>query len=363
MIKVSRPMWENQKIQTLLGIEHPIIHAPMAGASNPKMVAAVSNAGCLGSYGAAPLSTDALREAVRTIRSLTTRPFNMNLFASASENFDTQALPGPHYRALLAGYHREVELGDIPEPQPLFGPADDQLQVLIDEQVPVISFHFGIEPYQVDAIHAAGLKVLCSATTVEEALYLDDLGVDAIIAQGAEAGGHRGTFIGSANHALIGTLALVPQVVDRVTKPVIAAGGIMDGRGIVACAALGASAVQMGSAFLGCDEVGLHPTWKAKLSRSAASDTLVTSAISGKPARGLRTRYINEVESLTEPLLPYPLQYSMSAPLRKAAAKEGNPDFLVMWSGQGAGLFRQMPAAKLIATLNTEAAEIRRNLA
>ena len=355
-------MWQNQQIQPLLGIEHPIIHAPMAGVSNPKMVAAISNAGCLGSYGAAPLSTDALRETVRAIRSLTAKPFNINLFASASEKFDTQALPGPLYRELLTGYHREVELGDPPGPQPLFGPADDQLQVLIDEKVPVISFHFGIEPHQVNAIHSAGLKVLCSATTVEEAQYLDDLGVDAIIAQGAEAGGHRGTFIGSANHALIGTLALVPQIVDCVTKPVIAAGGIMDGRGIVACAALGASAVQMGSAFLGCDEIDLHQAWKAKLSNSAASDTLVTSAISGKPARGIRNRYIDEVESLPESLLPYPLQYSMSAPLRKAAAKASNTDFLVMWSGQGVGLFRQMPAAELVSTLNAEVAEIRGNL-
>lgn len=355
-------MWRNQRIQTLLSIEHPIIHAPMAGSSNPKIVAAISNAGGLGSYGAAPLSTDALRETIRAIRSLTAKPFNINLFATATEKFDAQATPGPRYRELLTGFHRELELGDLPEPQPLFGPADDQLQVLIEEKVPVISFHFGIEPYQVDAIHAAGLKVLCSATTVEEAQYLDDLGVDAVIAQGAEAGGHRGTFIGSAEHALIGTLALVPQIVDRVTTPVIAAGGIMDGRSIVACAALGASAVQMGSAFLGCDEVNLNTAWKERLSNSTASDTLVTRAISGKPARGLRNRYITEVESLTESLLPYPLQYSMLGPLRKAATKASNPDFLVMWSGQGVGLFRQMPAAALIKTLNAEVAEIRGSL-
>ena len=352
-------MWRNQRIQNLLGIEHPIIHAPMAGSSNPTMVAAVSNAGGLGSFGAAPLSADALRETIRAIRSLTAKPFNVNLFATATEKFDAQATAGSAYRALLAGYHQELKLGDIPEPQPLFGPADDQLQVLIDEQVGVISFHFGIEPYQVEAIHAAGLKVLCSATTVEEARYLDDLGVDAIIAQGAEAGGHRGTFIGSAEQALIGTLALVPQIVDSVAAPIIAAGGIMDGRGIVACAALGASAVQMGSAFLGCNEVNLNPAWKESLANSAASDTLVTTAISGKPARGLRTRYITEVESLTESLLPYPLQYSMSGPLRKAATKASDPDFLVMWSGQGVGLFRQMPAAELIKTLSAEVAEIR----
>ncbi|MFT4819760.1 MAG: nitronate monooxygenase [Candidatus Azotimanducaceae bacterium] len=356
-------MWQDKRIQTLLDIEHPIIQAPMAGSSNPIMVAAISNAGGLGSYGAAPLSTDALRETIRAIRSLTAKPFNINLFATATEKFDARAAPGDGYLELLTSFHRELELGDIPTPQSLFGPADDQLQILIDEQVPVISFHFGIEAHQVDAIHKAGLKVLCSATTVDEAQYLDSLGVDAIIAQGAEAGGHRGTFIGSAEHALIGTLALVPQVVDRVATPVIAAGGIMDGRGIVACAALGASAVQMGSAFLGCDELGLNKAWKEGLAHSTASDTVVTRAISGRPARGLRNRYITEVESLTEPLLPYPLHYSMSAPLRKAATKANNSDFLVMWAGQGVGLFRQMPAAELISVLNAEVAEIRGKLA
>ncbi|MFT5012576.1 MAG: nitronate monooxygenase [Candidatus Azotimanducaceae bacterium] len=356
-------MWQSKRIQSLLNIAHPIVHAPMAGASSAEMVAAVSNAGCLGSFGASPLSVDQLRSTIQKIRSLTSKPFNINLFASSTEDIDHAAPMGADYKALLAGYHKELGLGELPTPRPIFGPAESQLQVLIEEKVPVISFHFGIEAHQVAAIHDAGLKVLCSATTVEEALHLDQLGVDAIIAQGTEAGGHRGTFIGPSEQALIGTLALVPQIVDRVSVPVIAAGGIMDGRSIVACAALGASAAQMGTAFLGCAETPLVDIWRQKLSAASASDTLVTRAISGKPARGLRNRYITEVESLKENLLPYPLHYSMSGPLRSAAIKTSNADFLGMWSGQGVGLFRSMPAAALITTLIEEIAEVRRQLA
>lgn len=355
-------MWQSQQIQKLLNIEHPIIHAPMAGASSAEMVAAVSNAGCLGSFGASPLSVDQLRDTIRRIRELTKNAFNINLFASATEAVDHSAPMGSDYQKLLSGYHQEFGLGDLPKPKSIFGPAAAQLEVLIEEKVPVISFHFGIEAAQVNAIHAAGLKVLCSATTVEEALHLDQLGVDAIIAQGTEAGGHRGTFLGPADQGLIGTLALVPQIVDRVSVPVIAAGGIMDGRGIVACAALGASAVQIGTAFLGCTESPIADIWRQKLTSASASDTMVTWAISGKPARGLRNRYITEVESLEENLLPYPLHYSMSGPLRSAATKAGNPDFLGMWSGQGVGLFRSMPAAEFINTLNKEIASLRKGL-
>lgn len=356
-------MWRNPRIQTLFQIEHPILQAPMAGSSNAQATAAASNAGALGSFGAAPTSPDALRKVIHEIRQQTDQPFNINLFAPGSEQFDSAALPNEKFKQKLTQYHDELGLGELPQPKGLFGPSEQQLEVLIEEKVPVISFHFGIEARHVSAIHEAGLKVICSATTVAEAIHLEQLGVDAIIAQGGEAGGHRGTFLGEPNDALIGTLALVPAIVDRVSVPVIAAGGIMDGRGMVACAALGASAVQLGTAFLGCKETPISDVWRDNLASSDADRTTVTRVVSGKPARGLKTRYITEIEALNEPLLPYPLQYSMSGPLRAHAIRQNVADFSVMWSGQGVSLYRSTTIAELIHQLVSEAQDARIDVA
>ncbi|MBT3427398.1 MAG: nitronate monooxygenase [Gammaproteobacteria bacterium] len=350
-------------IKQLFGIDHPILQAPMAGASNPDLVAAVSNAGGLGGLGAAAMPPETLRKQVQAIKQKTNQAFNVNLFAPASEIFDQEARPGEKLRSVLAGYHHEFGLGEIPSPGNLFGPAELQLQVLLDEKVPVISFHFGIERAHVDAIHAAGLKVICTATHVSEATLLERFGVDAVIAQGSEAGGHRGTFLGAYQDALIGTLALVPQIVDAVSIPVIAAGGVMDARGIIACHALGAQAVQLGTAFLGCPESGIPDAWRQSLLASQASQTTVTEAMSGKPARGIRNRYITEVEKLDEPLLPYPLQYAISGALRKQAAETDNPDFMAMWSGQGVGLIQPLSAAELMQKLITDTEKLRKQLA
>lgn len=347
-------MWRDRRILDLLGIEHPVILAPMAGASSPDLVAAVSEAGGLGSFGGAGTPPDRLRNTVQVIRQKTNRPFNINLFSAYTEEFDRDARPGPALTERLAAYHAEMGLGHVPEPGPLFGPAEDQFEVLVEEGVPVVSFHFGVDPRLVARAHDMGAKVLCSATTVAEARELEDLGVDAVIAQGAEAGGHRGTFTVDYAMALIGTMALVPQVVDAVSVPVIAAGGIMDARGIAAALALGASAVQMGTAFLACPESPIPDVWKRALDTAEADSTVVTEAMSGKPARGIRNRYIEEVEALGEPFLPYPAQYSVSRDLRKAAAAEDNADFIAMWSGQGVGLIRQTPAAALVADLVSE---------
>ena len=211
--------------------------------------------------------------------------------------------------------------------------------------------------------HEAGAKVLCSATTVAEAKELEDMGVDAVIAQGSEAGGHRGTFTVDYRRALIGTMALVPQIVDAVSVPVIAAGGIMDARGVVASLALGASAVQLGTAFLGCPETPIGDAWRDSLNAAEAEATTVTEALSGKPARGIRNRYIDEVEALQEPLLPYPAQYSVSRDLRKAAAERGNPDFIAMWAGQGVGLIGRRAAADLVNDLVVESQQLLGRLA
>lgn len=356
-------MWPDRTLLDLLGIEHPIIQAPMASATNPVLVAAVSNCGGLGSFGAAGTPPPQLRETVRAIRQRTNRPFNINLFAAHTEVFDRDARPGPRLAEQLAAYHAEFGLGDIPQPGPMFGPFDEQLEVLIEEKVPVISFHFGADAAAVEKAQSGGAKVLCSATTVAEAKSLEQAGVDVVIAQGGEAGGHRGTFSIDYERALIGTIALVPQVVDAVNVPVVAAGGVMDARGIVASLALGASGVQMGTAFLGCPEMSVLNAWRSALRSAAAEDTKVTTAVSGRPARAVRNRYIEEVEELGESLLPYPAQYSISRDLRKSAAERDDAGFMAMWAGQGVGLIRNQPVEALMRELVESARDLLRKLA
>lgn len=356
-------MWNDQRLLDLLEIEHPIIQAPMAGSTTPELVAAVNEAGALGSFGAAGSSPAALRSTIQEIRALTDRPFHINLFNPGTEEYDREARPGERLGERLATYHAELKLGPVPEPIPLFGPATEQLEVLLDEAVPVISFHFGVDADTVSRAHDGGAKVLCSATTVSEARYLEEAGVDAIIAQGAEAGGHRGTFDGDYQRALIGTIALVPRVVDEVSVPVIAAGGIMDARGVVACLALGASAVQLGTAFLGCPEASVPGVWREALDAAEAETTTVTEACSGKPARAIRNRYIDELEAIDEPLLPYPAQLSVSRELRREAARQGDSGFVAMWAGQGVGLIRRQAAAELVSQLVTDSRELMNRLA
>jgi nitronate monooxygenase len=356
-------MWADRRVLDLLDIEHPIIQAPMAGATSSELVGAVSAAGGLGSHGAAGDPPDRLRATVQAIRQRTNRAFSVNLFASQIEDYDRDARPGPRLSERLNAYHAELGLGAVPDPRPLFGPVREQFDILIEEGVPIISFHFGADADLVDRAHEAGVRVLSSATTATEAKRLEDIGVDAVIAQGGEAGGHRGTFTVDYRQALIGTMALVPQVVDAVSVPVIAAGGIMDARGVVASLALGASAVQMGTAFLGCPEAPIPDAWRASLQSAEAEATTVTEAISGKAARGIRNRYIDEVEALDEPLIPYSAHYSLSIDLRRAAAKQGIADFIALWAGQGVGLIRQRPAADLVNDLVAESQKLLGRLA
>ena len=351
-------MWQDRRILDLLDIEHPIILAPMASATNAELVAAVSETGGLGSFGAAGTPPDRLRATVQAIQQRTGRPFNINLFSAHTEEFDRSARPGPQLAARLEAYHAELGVPRVPDPAPMFGPAEEQFDVLIEEGVPIISFHFGADARLVEKAHGSGAKVLCSATTVAEAKALEDIGIDAVIAQGSEAGGHRGTFTVDYRQALIGTMALVPQIVDAVSVPVIAAGGIMDARGVVASLALGASAAQLGTAFLGCPETPIGDAWRESLQAAEAEATTVTEAMSGTPGRGIRNRYIDEVEALDEPILPYPAQYSISRDLRKAAAERGDTDFIAMWAGQGVGLIRQLPAADLVNELIVESQKL-----
>ena len=352
------------KVQQLLGTDLPIIMAPMAGASNAAFVAAVSNTGALGSLGAASISPTKLEAELHALRQQTNRSYNVNLFSASTESYDETVTPGPQLTRALAQFHSEHNLGEPPAPRRLFGPADEQLDVLLAAEVPVISFHFGVDAPTVAKAKSRGAVVLCSATTVAEARSLEAAGVDLIIAQGAEAGGHRGTFEGDYRNALIGTMALVPQVVDAVSVPVIAAGGIMDARGVLAALSLGAGAAQMGTAFLGCTEAPIPKVWQQRLGSADASDTRVTLALSGKPARGLANRYVEalEVVEQDEGLLPYPAHYSLSAKLRAHAAKTDNADFLAMWAGQGVGLLQQHSAAELVEQLMQDLRQLNRSL-
>lgn len=338
----------------LLGCAYPVIQAPMAGATTPALAAAVANAGGLGSLGAAMLAPEQLRSAIRELRGATNRPFNVNFFVHRPPTPDPAR--EERMRARLAPYYAELGITPppaLPEPPPPFD--DARLEIVLRERPGVVSFHFGLpDAAQLRAIKEAGIRVLSSATTVAEACWLEERGVDAVIAQGYEAGGHRGTFLGDIDAARVGTMALVPQIVDAVACPVIAAGGIMDGRGIAAALALGAAGAQLGTAFLGCPEANVHPLYRQALQASRDDGTRVTRAFSGRPARALVNRYLDEMADAEAATLDFPLQRALAGPLAEAAAARGSADFVAMWAGQGAPLLRPLPAAELVGVLIAE---------
>jgi nitronate monooxygenase len=359
----------------LVGTRYPIVQAPIAPYTTPELVAAVSEAGGLGTLAAALMPPDAMRDAVGRIRSLTDRPFGVNLFAPLDPPTAEPAAVAA-MQSLLARHRAELGL---PEPQPPSAPPagafETQLAVVVDARVPVFSFTFGIPP--LDAAREAGCVVLGTATTVAEAVELERAGVDAVVAQGSEAGGHRGTFrsppprraepsAGSRlgrGGALVGGLALVPQIVDAVRVPVVAAGGIMDGRGIAAALALGAEGVQLGTAFLATRESTASTAHKQAV-RSAADDaTVVTTSQSGRAARLIATPLVDELEESGLEPLPYPLQGQLLADVRAAAAERGRADLLFLLAGQGAGLARDVSAAELVEMLERETSEVLARLA
>lgn len=345
----------------MLGIEHPIIQAPMAGATTPELVAAVSKAGGLGMLGAANLSPAQIADAVTAVRSLTDRPFGVNLFAGGRE--DVADVDPQPMLAILADYHAELGLPAPVAPALDPDPFPGQLEAVLTTQVPIFSFTFGIPAPGVFAeLRHRDIAILGTATTVDEARQLVAAGVDAVIAQGSEAGGHRATFAAPFETALIGTMALVPQVVDAVPVPVVAAGGIMDGRGIVAAEALGASAVQMGTAFLTCRETNASDTSKAAVRSTQSEQTALTRAFSGRPARGMVNELTQAVAGREDAILPFPLQSAATQLLRSEAAIRGDTRFLSLLAGQGASLARDLSAAELVRQLVEEAEAIRAGL-
>jgi nitronate monooxygenase len=340
-----------------LGLRHPVIQAPLAGGGDtPALVAAVCEAGALGFIGASYLTPRQIAEASQAVRARTGHPFGVNLFAP---------LPAPEAprepgRALerLEAFYAELAL---PRPELPTLAADafaEQLAAALESGAAVFSFTFGVLPASaLEAIKARGMFVMGTATTVEEAVALEQAGVDAIVTQGSEAGGHRGTFAGAFEAGLVGTMALVPQVVDAVRVPVIASGGIMDGRGIAAALALGASAVQMGTAFLTCHEAGIPDAYKEAILGAHEDGTRLTRAFSGRPARGIVNRFMTEIDRTPEAILPFPLQNTLTRPLRSAAARQGRAEFLSLWAGQAVRLARRQSAADLVARLAKETEE------
>ena len=339
-----------------LGIELPIIQAPMASATTPELAAAVCEAGALGSLGFAYTQPEAMMRDAERVRAMTTRPFNLNLFLSKSPGTveaaaQTAALDavGPYFE----------ELG-LKRPQPVKAPyapdQEAQLDAIEAIRPAVFTLHFGeIDPRRLHALKANGIRIGCSATCVAEAKHLEALGVDFIIAQGAEAGGHRGSFLRDPYETMTGTLALTRLIVKAVKTPVVAAGGIMDGAGIAAVLALGAQAAQIGTAFLPCPESAASAPHKAAVLAAQEDDTRLTEKFSGRTARGLENRYMREMRDKTN--LPFPAQNALVAPLRAASSKAANPDFIAMWAGQAAALARELPAAELITTLRDETIE------
>jgi nitronate monooxygenase len=349
-------MWPRTDFVELLGIAHPIVQAPMSGFTSPALAAAVSNAGALGSIGCAGQPLALVREQVATLRQATNRPFNLNFFVHKHPRADPEETA--RVRARLAPYFAQYGLGPVPEPTepfPTFG--DEQLSLILELRPHAVSFHFGLpEPATVQRIKEAGSIILSSATTVAEARSLKASGADVIIAQGFEAGGHRGTFSDSAGAGMVGTLALVPQIVDAVSVPIIAAGGIADGRGIAAAFALGASGVQIGTAFLGCQETTISPLHRAQLRAASDDATEVTRAFTGRPARAIRTRFIAEMTD--GEALEFPLQASLTTPLRQLADEAAQAAFTPFWAGQAAALMRELPAGQLVEVLVAEAQRI-----
>lgn len=339
-------------LQHLLGIDLPIIQAPMAGVQTHALAVAVSTAGGLGSLPCAMLGQDALRAELAEIKARTHRPFNVNFFCHTPPAPDAGREAA--WRAALSPYYKEYGLDANAIPAgPGRAPFDSGAAELLSEfRPPVVSFHFGLPSAELLArVRAWGAKVLCSATTVEEARWLEARGIDAIIAQGLEAGGHRGIFLSDDLTTQVGTFALLPQIVKAVNLPVIAAGGITDAKGVAAAMALGAAGAQVGTAYLLCPEATTSAVHRAALKSKAAQHTALTNLFTGRPARGILNRMMKELGPISAAVPAFPLAVAAIAPLRAQAESRGSGDFSPLWSGQNADGCREIPAAQLTREL------------
>ncbi len=341
-------------LQQLLGIELPIVQAPMAGVQGSALAIAVSNAGGLGSLPCAMLDVSAIRTELATIKAQTTKPFNVNFFCHVppAPNAEREA----RWRDALAPYYAEfgIDAHTIPQGAGRNPFSVEAAQVLSEFKPGVVSFHFGLPSAELlTRVRSWGAKVWSSATTVEEARWLEAHGVDVIIAQGLEAGGHRGMFLTEDLTAQVSTFALLPQIVRAVNLPVVAAGGIADAKGVAAAMALGAAGVQVGTAYLLCPEATTSPLHRAALKSDAARHTALTNVFTGRPARGIVNRVMRELGPISAAAPAFPLAPAAVAPLRARAESQGSGDFSPLWAGQNVSGCKEIPAAELTRQLAT----------
>ncbi|WP_246938593.1 NAD(P)H-dependent flavin oxidoreductase [Bacillus pinisoli] len=342
----------NTRITEMLSIRYPIIQAPMAGGvTTTELLTAAAEAGVLGMIGAGYMSPVQLKTQIQGIKKITSRPFGVNLFVPVNYLIDQKTIKTS--QELLAPVRAALnlpELLELPTFPDLHKTFQEQVKIVIDENIPVCSFTFGLPSEEtIHELKKHGIKLVGTATNVKEAISCEQAGMDLIVLQGSEAGGHRGTFNDEDyEDSLIGLMSLIPQVKKQVQLPVIAAGGIMDGRGLVTALHLGAEAVQMGTAFLTTKESGAHPKHKEAILQAAEDETVITRAFSGKPARGIKNHFIEQLR-LNEQTLPvFPVQNSLTQDIRKAAATNNNPDYMSLWSGQCPQLARDLTVQELV---------------
>jgi nitronate monooxygenase len=353
----SSPHWSKTRVSSRLGIEYPIIQGPLGGLSAQRLTATVSNFGGLGSFGAHGLSPAAIKDVIAEIRTLTSKPFAINLWVSMEDEGARTTDSGAYARSLEPLIrHIQALGGALPTYKP-YVPIkfEDQARVLLDAKVPVFSFIVGVPPKEIlDECHTQGILTIGTATTPDEAIVLEQAGVDVVVASGFEAGGHRGSFLLRSEESLTGTFSLVPQVADAISVPVVAAGGIADARGIVAAFALGAEGVQIGTAFLACEESGTSALHRNAILSGNARRTGLTRGFTGRLARGIHNQLLEELNRPGVEILPYPLQRFLVRNLTVLAEKTEKPELLQLWAGQSANLSRHTSATALLQALVSE---------
>lgn len=353
--------WNRNRLTEKLGIDYPIIQGPLGGLSSQRLTAAVSNFGGLGSFGALSLSPEEIKNVISQIRTLTSKPFALNLWVSTEDDGARSSDAAAFNRSLspLESYFAELKV-TLPHYKS-YSPIrfEDQVRVLLDERVPVFSFIFGIPPKEIlDECRAKSIVTIGTATTPDEAVALQEAGVDAIVASGFEAGGHRGSFLRAAEDSVTGTFSLIPRIADVVEAPVIAAGGIADARGVIAAFALGAEAVQMGTAFLTCEESGASRIHREALMQHKAEYTGLTKAFTGRLARGIQNRLMSELAQERAEILPYPLQRMLVRNISIAAEAADRDDLMPLWAGQSASLSTCTEVSVFLNSLVEEVSDI-----
>lgn len=357
----AAPGWCKTRISTRLGIKYPIIQGPLGGVPTQRLTAAVSNYGGLGSYGAHGLEPAAIKDVIAELRTLTNKPFAMNLWVSTEDEGARASDEATFNRSLATlAPHIKALGGTLPTYQPYKAiKFEDQVRVLIEAKVPAFSFIYGIPPTDIlDECRAQGIALLGAATTPDEAVELQKANVDMIAASGFEAGGHRGSFLHPSEESLTGTFSLVPQVADLVSVPIVAAGGISDARGVVAAFALGAEGVQIGTSFLACEESGAGASHREALLSGEARTTALTRGFTGRLARGIKNELLDTLSAPDAAVLPYPLQRHLVRNITALAEKAGRPELLQLWSGQSANLAHHTSAVALLDALVSEVSAI-----